>query len=567
MLSVASTHTEPKSSAIIAATGEKYGLGMRFFNTEGPVVPADHYCVPPLERLDLPAVLTLIRQKRYFVLHAPRQTGKTSVLAALRDLLNNGNEGDYHCVLVSAEVGQAAREDVSSAVAATIGMMAARARLLGDDIPTRLANEVADRDPHQALAELLTRWSMASAKPLVLLVDEIDALVGDSLLSVLRQLRTGYEQRPHGFPWTIVLCGVRDIQDYRIRSSAGETITGGSPFNVIAKSLRLGDFTSREVESLLAQHSDQTGQSFTDEAVAILWDQTRGQPWLVNALCAQACFDDPTGTDRSRAVTADAVWAAREELILGRRTHLDQLAHKLAEPRVRRVVEPLLTGVAEVIGGTEVGNLERDRDLDYARDLGLIAQGDDIRMANPIYAEVVPRELGHATQVVMPQQRAWFVDASGDLDVEKLLAAFQAFFRENSEHWLGRFDYREAGPQLILQAYLQRIVNGGGRIHREYGLGRGATDLLILWPKDPNEPSDLWRRVVIECKVAYKAQRRRISGIIEEGIAQTVRYMERCGSETGHLVVFDRRDDREWSEKVFRREETHGGHKVVVWGI
>ena len=541
---------------------------MRFFNTEGPVVSEDHYCVPPLERLDLAALLTLIRQKRYFVLHAPRQTGKTSVLTALRDLLNSGADGELNCVLTSTEVGQAARDDVPSAVAAIIGMMATRARLLGDDTPTRLAKEVlANHDPHQALTELLTRWSAESPKPLVLLVDEIDALVGDSLLSVLRQLRAGYEQRPDGFPSSIVLCGVRDIQDYRIRSSVGELIAGGSPFNIIAKSLRLGDFTEGDVRALLAQHSNETGQSFTDAALAAVWEQTQGQPWLVNALCAEACFDNRAGTDRSREITADAIWVAREELILSRRTHLDQLAHKLSEPRVQRVVEPLLTGVAETATTKEVGNLERDRDLDYARDLGLIAQGNEIRIANPIYAEVIPRELGHATQVAMPQQTAWFVDASGDLDVDKLLEAFQVFFRENSEHWLGRFDYHEAGPQLILQAYLQRIVNGGGRIHREYGLGRGATDILILWPKDPTQTSDLWRRIVIECKVVYEAQRRGVDRIIDEGVAQTAGYMERSGAETGHLVVFDRREGRDWSEKVFRRRETLGDHQVIVWGM
>jgi len=384
---------------------------------------------------------------------------------------------------------------------------------------------------------------------------------------VLRQLRTGYEQRPDGFPWSIVLCGVRDIQDYRIRSSAGEMIAGGSPFNVIAKSLRLGDFTAEDVRTLLGQHSNETGQPFTEGALATVWEQTQGQPWLVNALCAEACFDNRVGTDRSRAITADAIWAAREELILSRRTHLDQLAHKLTEPRVQRVIEPLLTGVTQASGDSEVGNLERDRDLDYARDLGLIVPGDEIRIANPIYAEVIPRELGHATQVTMPQQTAWFVDASGDLDVDRLLEAFQAFFRENSEHWLGRFDYQEAGPQLILQAYLQRIVNGGGRIHREYGLGRGATDILILWPTDPTQPSETWRRIVIECKVVYEAQRRSVERIVDDGIAQTAGYMERSGADTGHLVVFDRRQDRDWSQKVFRREESLGERQIVIWGM
>lgn len=60
---------------------------MRFFNTDGPVVATKHYCVPPLERLDLNGILQLVGRERYLVLHAPRQTGKTSVLLALRDEL------------------------------------------------------------------------------------------------------------------------------------------------------------------------------------------------------------------------------------------------------------------------------------------------------------------------------------------------------------------------------------------------------------------------------------------------------------------------------------------------
>ena len=112
----------------------------------------------------------------------------------------------------------------------------------------------------------------------------------------------------------------------------------------------------------------------------------------------------------------------------------------------------------------------------------MVARDSPPRIANPIYAEVVPRELGYVLQDSLDQDAAWYVDAGG-LNVDRLLAAFQEFFRVHSEHWLGRFDYQEAGPQLILQAFLQRVVNGGGRIEREYGLGRGRTDLLILWPE------------------------------------------------------------------------------------
>ena len=94
---------------------------------------------------------------------------------------------------------------------------------------------------------------------------------------------------------------------------------------------------------------------------------------------------------------------------------------------------------------------------------------------------------------------AWYVDAAGNLDVAGLIAAFQTFFREHSEHWVQRFErYQEAGPQLLLQAHLQRIVNGGGRIEREYALGSGRTDLLIVWPQGGRD-----RRWVVECKVRH----------------------------------------------------------------
>ena len=101
---------------------------------------------------------------------------------------------------------------------------------------------------------------------------------------------------------------------------------------------------------------------------------------------------------------------------------------------------------------------------------------------NPIYREVIPRELTFPVQATVTDDPAWYVGADGALQVDKLLAAFQAFFREHSEHWVERFQYKEAGPQLLLQAFLQRIVNSGERIEREYGLGRMRTDLLIVWP-------------------------------------------------------------------------------------
>ena len=532
---------------------------MRFFNTEGPVVASRHYCIPPLERVDLDGLLELIGQQRYFVLHAPRQTGKTSALLALRDLLNGGTAGEYRCVYVNVEAAQAAREDVGRAMRAILSALSSRARLLGDGFLNQVWPDVlATAGPEDALRETLTRWCEADPRPLVLLVDEIDSLIGDSLISVLRQLRAGYDQRSEGFPQSVVLCGVRDVRDYRIHSGTERAVvTGGSAFNVRAESLRIGDFTEAEVRALLAQHTEATGQTFTAQALETVWAQTQGQPWLVNALARRACFDHKPGRDRSRAITAGNILDAREHLVQSRVVHLDQLADKLREDRVRRVVEPLLSGGEERESSA--------RDLEYVRDLGLIARDGPLRMANPIYAEVVPRELTWAVQQLLVEDTAWYVAADGGLAMDKLLGAFQGFFREHSEHWLGRFDYAEAGPQLLLQAFLQRVVNSGGRIEREYGLGRGRTDLLVLWPRggEAAGPDAAVERYVVECKVLHKGLERAIA----EGLAQTAAYMDRCDAEAGHLVVFDRRAGRSWEETVFRREESAGGRTVTVWGM
>ncbi|MCY3672254.1 MAG: ATP-binding protein, partial [Alphaproteobacteria bacterium] len=205
---------------------------MRRFNTEGPVRLDDHYGIPPLDRIDWDHVLELIEDKRYFVLHAPRQTGKTSALKALAERLEAG--GKHHCVYVNVEVGQSAREDAAAAIRAILSELALEARIGGDTALDAIwPNSLEQSGPHGALSNALAGWAAASSKPLVLLIDEIDALIGDTLLAVLRQLRSGYARRPKGFPQSVILCGVRDVRDYRIHSSAENAmVLGGSAFNI-----------------------------------------------------------------------------------------------------------------------------------------------------------------------------------------------------------------------------------------------------------------------------------------------------------------------------------------------
>jgi len=539
---------------------------MRFFNTAGPVNCDDHYCLPPLERFDLDEVIMLIDQKKYFVLHAPRQTGKTSCLLALMDYLNE--QDTYRALYCNVEAAQAAREDVEQAMNDILRDMARNAQIyLQDNFLDERKYDFLERGGHgTALGTALSAWAEYVDKPLIIFLDEIDSLIGDSLISVLRQLRAGYTRRPKYFPQSIILCGVRDIRDYRIHSSSTkEIITGGSAFNIKAKSLRLGNFLQPEVETLLMQHTQESGQKFTPGATRCIWHLSQGQPWLVNALAYETCFEMREGRDRSLTINKEMVDQAKENLIARRETHLDQLGNKLQEERVQRVITPMLEG------------LDLDvclDDLQYVQDLGLIrdtSQGPQI--SNPIYAEIIPRELTVSQQANLEAryEQAWYIRTDGTLDMHKLISAFQEFFREHSESWLERFQYKEAGPQLLMQAFLQRVVNSGGRVEREFGLGRMRTDLLVLWPltdAKPGKPS--WTRwqgpvqkAVIELKILYKS----LEKTIAEGLRQTFEYMDHCGTKEGHLIVFDRREEVSWEEKIFCLEREYQGHKIMVWGM
>ncbi len=515
------------------------------FNTAGPSKPGLHYQIEPLSRIDLAAIISLIEQERYFVLHAPRQTGKTTCLLALRDALNAGDE--YNAVYANIEAAQAFRNQVEPAmdtILDAVGVMLERQ--LGPDliVPARKA---AGRGTQ--LSTILRLASERSKKPLVVFLDEVDALIGDTLISLLRQIRAGYTDRPSHFPQTIILCGVRDVRDYRMTMSDGEVITGGSAFNIKAESLRLGDFSRDELAALYQQHTDATGQEFSEEAIELAWQSTQGQPWLVNALAEQAVWKTKENLDRKITIDEEKMRAAREALILRNDTHLDQLTDKLREERVRRVIEPML------IGDENTGS---DSDVQYVLDLGIVRRrlpGKTLAPANAIYAEVLPRVLNNTMQYSLHEDRilpSW-QDATGRLNPRQFMLNFLNFWREHGEVMMQSAPYHEAAPHLVLMAYLQRVINGGGRIEREYAAGSGRLDLLVIVGT---------QRMAIEVKVWRDKQKDPLAA----GLLQTEKYLQRLALEAGCLVIFDRRARAVKWDKRMQVSDTHtaGGHAVML---
>jgi hypothetical protein len=537
----------------------------RAFNVAGPNEPALHYTLDPEQRL--PELRKLVEQQNYFVLHAPRQTGKTTLLNMMARKLTE--EGRYTAIRFSIEASRPLSRNIVAAIATAIDSLRGTAKIMLPE-PLRPPDDLFINipDPANGIFYVFSEWAQRSPRPRVIFIDEIDAIEEDALIAVLHQLRNGYTLRAHGgFPRSVALVGLRDVREYRARlRPERESMGSASPFNIKTDSFTLGNFSLNEVAALYHQHTEETGQIGTDEAATRAYDLTRGQPWLVNALARQIVERDVT--DRSIAITAAHVDAAKEAIILKRDTHLDSLAERLHEPRVRRIVEPALTGS---FSSADVYN----DDILYVADLGLTTRPPaPIKIANPIYAEVIPRTLSYVLQNFLPIEPQWYVLPEGRLDIIKLLADFQQFYRRHSEMWLERFEYKEAGPHLILYAWLQRVVNGGGQLNRESALGTGCADLLLEWPVTTDAALRRWpiaAGVVIQ-KEVFEVKIYEDSHTEAEGLEQLGRYLTRLGEKAGHLLIFDRRPERSWDEKIFRRDNVilpkpYNHFRATVWGL
>ncbi len=289
------------------------------------------------------------------------------------------------------------------------------------------------------------------------------------------------------------------------------------------------EFVAVASESIpqLPQHTAATGQGFTSPALDLAYYFTQGQPWLVNALAYEVIVN----MEVSGTITDDHIDEAKERLILARATHLDSLVAKLSEPRVQRVIEPLIAGTLPDI------NPVFNDDASYVRDLGLIADATELRIANPIYNEVIVRVLGQGIERIVTAKPADFRFADGRLDFPRLLTKFTAFWREHGEILTNSQGYHEAAPHLVLMAFLHRIVNGAGFIDREYGIGRGRLDLLIRQPYKDQNGNRAVQREALELKV----WRNKEKDPLAEGLSQLDRYLDGLDLTTGVLVIFDRR--------------------------
>ena len=519
----------------------------RCFNTTGPCISGRHYMLPALERI--PAALSLAEEGKYFVLHAPRQSGKTTSIRALRDELNRrGNCYAVYCSLEAQSVGSD-----SSMVTDKIARQIQRSVKYDLKKPEVMSIPLNLDDNSFVIQGLLSDICETLDKPLVLLLDEVDSIQGESLLSLLRQLRAGYISRDDiPYPSSVALVGMRNIRDYRAQiRPESESLGTGSPFNIVAEYLTIEVFTEEQIRGLYEQHTEDTGQVFEEEAIKRVTYWTGGQPWLVNAIALE-CVEEICQKDTSRPITAEMVDEAAHTIIRRRDVHIDSLLARLNEPRVRHVMEPVILGKNFLEARQKTPSF--DNDLSLVLDLGLLRRDEKGRVvpANRMYAEVFLRTLSFGYQELCRDSIPAPSWARPDgLDMSALLKGFQQFWRENAEALTTRVrDYAEALPHLVLMGFLQRVVNGGGRIIREYAAGSGRLDLLVEFRGG---------RYPIELKVKGNSS----PATARE---QLLGYMDRIGCKEGWLVTFDRSPDVPWEDKTTWQTVQESGCTIHLVG-
>jgi hypothetical protein len=517
----------------------------------------------------------LINGKFYFILHAPRQSGKTTYLKALTDQINR--KGDFYSLYCTLDPCQG----ITDLIIAIRGIIAQINMSLMDSSVSKLSSlafpedSLPSTDPTVMVISFLKRLCVNIDKDLVVFFDEADGLSEEPLISFLRQIRVGYNNRydSHAtkFPRSMALVGLRDIRDYLVHvRPESESKKIASPFNIKKKALTLANFTQDEIGNLYRQHTEASGQVFEDSAIERAWHWSEGQPWLVNALAYEAVVEI-LKNDYSKAVTADIIEQAAEALIKRRDAHIDSLLERLKEPRVIRVMD-------SVFAGTPAKSLKNPDDRQYCLDLGLVVEDNGkLRPANAIYQEVMSRVLTDEIQSALDERYTNIIWSDGQtLFISKILEQFQDFWRQNAFTFPLRINevdsridnvirselkslhlatelsdedsfsfvnrvkeavarmYDEAAYSLLLMAFVQKVVNGGALVFRQYSQGRGVVDLCVQFNG---------RKYLLEVKLAGQSS-------LESNLNQLARYMDTSGVKEGWLVIFDQNRNKSWEEKI-----------------
>ena len=502
---------------------------MRRFGTQGRVYPDRHYVVSRTE--EVADFIDRVKEGRYIVLFAPRQTGKTTFFRWALEALAT-QDSNYFPIQLNFEE----YEDCDFAnfyaslhreICKEIEKVFQRRKAVPSDglarflVNAEITDHISMREFFEGFAGYLSEGT--NRQRVVLTIDEFDAIPRPAIKGFLRSLRHIYLSGEIRCPHSVGIVGVKGITQLNYDRSI-------SPFN-IQDEFRLPNFTLEQVQELLEQYTDEVGQAFAPEVIESIHKQTAGQPVLVNRF-AQILTEE-MDIPKTEWITMTHFTTAHTRLLRERNTNIDHLT-----TNIRRDLrfERMLIHIMERDEGVDF-NIDDDIISELAT-YGVIKEGTDgmCEILNPIYLYRIMRVfkpvVNGLEQEYFPEDASDelrdYLTSTGQIEMEALLDNFQDF--------IGRAGFRilqvpetpqESVGRHLLLAYLDEFVKRiGGFMHIEVPTGRGRMDILITHNQ---------RKYVVETKI-WRGDSR-----YQAGKKQLAAYLALEEETDGYYVVFDHR--------------------------
>ncbi|MDR2353361.1 MAG: ATP-binding protein [Deltaproteobacteria bacterium] len=514
----------------------------KYFNTGGPSDPSRHYVVPAVERV--PVARQLVEDGLFFVLHGPRQSGKTTfVLEFIREINSCGR---YHAFYLSLQEARGIK-GLSKFASFFVETLNEALKNSGVEILAKTTVPYEDLTfPQKAIRRALNSLCSSLDKPVILFIDEVETLQGKVLKSFLDQIRCGFVMRNRfNFPHSLGLVAMRDLEDLRLEhTSAKRASLLASPFN-IARDLYLPNFSFADINKLYEMHVVTTGQIIEDQARVRAWEWSEGQPWLVNALIAEVVEVILNG-DLGKVVTEDLIDRAAQELLKNRPAHLRHLMLWLEDPRIRRAVGP-------VIAGSVIKRPVLNEGIFLALDLGLLSAdvNDHLRPANRLYRYLM--ESSFTRSLKFPASLEGLFINKDNILMTSLLREFQRYWREMSRSWLRPYQNIPAVlSHLATQTFLKAATASQTHLVRGSVLGEDSLEICAEFSG---------KRYPLLLMVARPRA-------VETGLEELSRNLESLGVLEGWLLVFDFDYQKTAEEKMYWKTKTlAAGRTIHVLGF
>lgn len=498
---------------------------MRRFNTQGPMNPEQHYVVPRTE--ELTEFIKRVKEGRYIVIFAPRQTGKTTFFYAAMDILA-AEEPTYLSIhldfeayknLTASDFYSNLTEDIREEIE---NLYHKRGEVPSEALSHFLEN-LALNDNMSMFRGFRRLASTLENQRIVVFIDEFDGIPPTVVSDFLYTLRRIYISRTvPRCPHSLGIIGVKSIAQLNYDRSV-------SPFN-IHDGFALSNFTFAQVQELLGQYTSEVGQAFASDVIESIHKQTGGQPFLVNRF-AQILTEEME-IPKTETITIAHFAEAHIQLLDERNTNIE---HLLTNIRKNRRFETILMQIVSY-----ENSVQFNPDSDIINELatyGVIGKGNDRKceIANPIY---LYRIIQAFKPIVNGLERDYFPEdtdgfqyltSDGHIQMERLMDNFRDFiaragFRilqvpETPQEFIG---------QHLLFAYLDQFVTSvNGAMYMEVPTGRGRMDLIVL---------HTGRKYIVETKI-WRSGRS-----YTEGKQQLAVYLSTEGVTEGYYVVFDHRE-------------------------